>query len=111
MEAFSAHQRYHAVHGQVGRIALLVVALCCSSDVHGQVEGTGLLSKETSTVRKPIPLCPGDLKHCIVILKSITLLREERNCQDAVALTRSSHACPMDFWSSQLTEHIILLIP
>ncbi|GFR32105.1 hypothetical protein TNCT_719661 [Trichonephila clavata] len=49
MDAFSAQRRYPAVHGQVGGIVLL--------------------SKETCTVGKPIPLCPGDLKHCIVILK------------------------------------------
>ncbi|GFQ91308.1 hypothetical protein TNCT_89311 [Trichonephila clavata] len=46
MDAFSAQRRYPAVHGQVGGIVLL--------------------SKETCTVGKPIPLCPGDLKHCIV---------------------------------------------
>ncbi|GFQ81003.1 hypothetical protein TNCT_287431 [Trichonephila clavata] len=39
MDAFSAQRRYPAVHGQVGAIVLL--------------------SKETCTVGKPIPLCPG----------------------------------------------------
>ncbi|GFR08563.1 hypothetical protein TNCT_304701 [Trichonephila clavata] len=39
MDAFSAQRRYPAVHGQVGGIVLL--------------------SKETCTVGKPIPLCPG----------------------------------------------------
>ncbi|GFQ80973.1 hypothetical protein TNCT_287281 [Trichonephila clavata] len=57
MDAFSAQRRYPAVHGQVGGIVLL--------------------SKETCTVGKPIPLCPGDLKHCIVILKG-PLLSSDR---------------------------------
>ncbi|GFQ72586.1 hypothetical protein TNCT_443651 [Trichonephila clavata] len=39
MDAFSAQRRYPAVHGQVGGIVLL--------------------SRETCTVGKPIPLCPG----------------------------------------------------
>ncbi|GFQ80975.1 hypothetical protein TNCT_287301 [Trichonephila clavata] len=45
MDAFSAQRSYPAIHGQFGGIVLL--------------------SKETCTVGKPIPLCPGDLKlHC-----------------------------------------------
>ncbi|GFQ76993.1 hypothetical protein TNCT_94001 [Trichonephila clavata] len=55
MDAFSAQRRYPAVHGQVGGIVLL--------------------SKETCTVGKPIPLCPGDLKHCIVILKRSSVVQ------------------------------------
>ncbi|GFQ70950.1 hypothetical protein TNCT_566081 [Trichonephila clavata] len=55
MDAFSAQRRYPAVHGQV--------------------EGIVLLSKETCTVGKPIPLCPGDLKHCIVILKRSSVVQ------------------------------------
>ncbi|GFQ91705.1 hypothetical protein TNCT_467911 [Trichonephila clavata] len=55
MDAFSAQRRYPAVHGQVGGIVLL--------------------SRETCTVGKPIPLCPGDLKHCIVILKRSSVVQ------------------------------------
>ncbi|GFQ82499.1 hypothetical protein TNCT_361401 [Trichonephila clavata] len=55
MDAFSAQRRYPAVHGQVGGIVLL--------------------SKETCTVGKQFPLCPGDLKHCIVILKRSSVVQ------------------------------------
>ncbi|GFQ73322.1 hypothetical protein TNCT_433231 [Trichonephila clavata] len=69
MDAFSAQRSYPAVHGQVGGIVLL--------------------SKETCTVGKPIPLCPGDLENCIVILKS-PLLSSDRLKTQLVILKRSS---------------------
>ncbi|GFQ75667.1 hypothetical protein TNCT_648831 [Trichonephila clavata] len=70
MDAFSAQRRYPAVHDSFKPL------FCCVDDafsaqrrypaVHGQVGGIVLLSRETCTVGKPIPLCPGDLKHCML---------------------------------------------
>ncbi|GFR00851.1 hypothetical protein TNCT_81271 [Trichonephila clavata] len=51
---------------------LLIEGILLSMD---SVGGIVLLSKETCTVGKPIPLCPGDLKHCIIILKRSSVVQ------------------------------------